>query len=274
MFGGGGGPPTVAVVNEHGTLASVETPKTANADLGSFPEASEETERERSPSPPPSSPGVTLVRKFGSLLVGRGDDSRRSGTHGKRTSILGGFTPRASTEVNGEEEKRQISAGPMMQSEKQSTAERTSVSSPSSPVPSPAPALSHSQSQHLPAAHRRAATLLDAQGRAAKHERRSSTGGNLLSGAIGGSVGRHRRPSTGFGTSSRPVGDKIFGRTDEEDEAALEKENVNGNGKENGYVKDEGHPQDDKDFKPVFLKGLFRSVIRPAVWLSLAEYFL
>lgn len=259
MFGGGA--PAVSSTNEHGALAPIadspirEPPRSAAPDQSSFPEAPEEKEAGHSPSPP-STPGSTLVRKFGSMLVGRGDDSRRSSTYGKRTSILGGFTPRPSAEVSREEEKRQISAGPVMQNEKQGAAER-SVVSPPSPSPS-SPGLSHSQSQHLPAAHRRAATLLDAQGRATRHERRSSTGGNLLSGAIGGSVGRHRRPSTGFGNSTRPSGDKRFSRTEEEDEAAIEQENGNGASQENGHNKEEGNPQDEKDFKPVFLKGLFR----------------
>jgi len=257
MFSGSSGAPAVSVVNEHGALAPItdgdaplqEPPKAATPVESSNekPESTEgqDGERRRTPSPP-MSPGATLVRKFGSLLVGRGDDSRRSGTYGKRASILGGFTPRASAEVN-DEEKRQLSAGPVMESEKDGAAERT-------PVSAPSPMLSHSQSQHLPAAHRRATTLLDAQTRATKHERRSSTGGNLIPGG-GGSIGRHRRPSTGFGTSSRPLGDRTFGKTEEEDEAVVDE---NGASQTNGHEKtQEEQQQDDKDFKPVYLKGLF-----------------
>jgi serine/threonine protein kinase KIN1/2 len=67
--------------------------------------------------------------------------------------------------------------------------------------PPPPSLLSTSQSQPLSHMHRRAATILDPQGRALRHERRSSTGGALLP-SIGGTIGRHRRPSTGYGTSS------------------------------------------------------------------------
>jgi hypothetical protein len=266
MFSGLGAP-AVSAVNEHGALTpdvdtTIHEPSDSasprvttfdekvNSQQGAVDERHEHSleKRPRTPSPP-MSPGATLVRKFGSLLVGRGDESRKSGTYGKRASILGGFTPRPSTDVekvNGDEEKK---AGAVIANEKDGAAERTFVSS-------PVPMLSHSQSQHLPAAHRRATTVLDPHARASRHERRSSTGGSGLS---GGSVGRHRRPSTGFSASSKPLGDKIFGRTEEEDEAGVESENGIGTTQTNGYNK--GHeevPQDDKDFKPVFLKGLFR----------------
>jgi hypothetical protein len=48
------------------------------------------------------------VRKFGSLLVGRGgDDSRKHGTS-KRTTILGGLSPRMSAD---EAEKKKSTEG-------------------------------------------------------------------------------------------------------------------------------------------------------------------
>jgi hypothetical protein len=52
----------------------------------------------------------------------------------------------------------------------------------------------------------------------------------------------------------------MFGRTDEVDESAIESEGggtPKTNGREKGHIE---QPQDDKDFKPVFLKGLFRLV--------------
>jgi serine/threonine protein kinase KIN1/2 len=266
-------PHVVSVVDEYGTLEPstdktlLEQPKSTGIDNTALDEklGSRQTgeeygpELEKRPITPtsPLSPGATLVRKFGTLLSGRGDESRRSGMHGKRTSILGGFTPRPSAEIEHEkekvdmdEEKKQVLAGPVMENEKEQTVERT-------PVSSPVPVLSHSQSQHLPTAHRRATTIIDSQGRANRHERRSSTGAQII--AAGGSIGRHRRPSTGIITHNRPIVDKFFGRTDEEDENAMLDDNIDN--KVNGHRKThEEVPQDDKDFKPLFLKGLFRSV--------------
>ena len=104
--------------------------------------------------------------------------------------------------------------------------------------------------------HRRAATILDPSGRSTRHERRSSTGAALLSG-VGGTIGRHRRPSTGNSYNAKPLGERLFGRTEEEDEQAVHEEPVaeNGAGEE---PKDDELQGDDKEFKPVYLKGLFR----------------
>ncbi|KAF8166602.1 kinase-like domain-containing protein, partial [Mycena galopus ATCC 62051] len=84
--------------------------------------------------------------------------------------------------------------------------------------------------------HRRAAMVLSA-GRAARHERRSSTGAAML-GVLqsGGTMGRHRRPSTGQNGNGRPKADRLFAK---EDEHVLEK------------------TDEEEDFKPVFLKRLF-----------------
>ncbi|THH15419.1 hypothetical protein EW146_g5047 [Bondarzewia mesenterica] len=103
---------------------------------------------------------------------------------------------------------------------------------------------------------------MDPQARSARHERRSSTGGALLSGQ-GGTIGRHRRPSTGNSTyNGRPLIDKRFGRTDEEEgpEEEEDHEHEQGHQQVNGH--DAGDREDernaaDKDFKPLFLKGLF-----------------
>ncbi|KDQ22866.1 hypothetical protein PLEOSDRAFT_1069072 [Pleurotus ostreatus PC15] len=134
----------------------------------------------------PSSPlstGATLVRKFGSMLVGRGDETRRHISDRRRGAI------------------------------------------PDDLAPSPRP----SADAAMAGGHRRAATILDTQGRATRHERRSSTGAALLN---QNTLGRHRRPSTGYGGGVRPIAEKLFTRHTDEPEA-------------------------DKDFKPVFLKGLF-----------------
>lgn len=197
-------------------------------------------------SSPPISAGSTLARKFGSLL-GKGDEGRRSATYTKRTSILGG-TPRPSTDTDGTKEKTNISEDRKTSAEK----ENEGPGSTSSPM------LTQSQSQQLPSAHRRAQTVLDPHGRAGRHERRSSTGGSMLS---SGTFGRHRRPSTGFSTITRPFGgEKLFGRTEEVDEnAANDQATEHGAAKaRNGKAAPDEEVQDDKEIKPFFLKGLFR----------------
>ena len=81
---------------------------------------------------------------------------------------------------------------------------------------------------------------------------------------VGGTIGRHRRPSTAQSYSPKPLGERLFGRTDEEDEQAVqETEEVNGtqNGVGAAVAAREDETQgEDKDFKPVYLKGLFRWV--------------
>jgi hypothetical protein len=121
---------------------------------------------------------------------------------------------------------------------------------------SPTGGISHSQTQPL---HRRAATILDPQSHAKRHERRSSTGGALLS-TVGGTLGRHRRPSTA--NSGRPPQfERSFGQKTAEvpEEGASRQAHVNGAGLTDGED-DANASGADKDFKPVFLKGLFRYV--------------
>jgi len=198
-------------------------------------------------SSPPVSAGGTLAKKFGSFL-GKGDETRRSATYSKRTSILGGLTPRPSADVDGVKEKTSMGEYRKTSAEK----EKEGPGSTSSPM------LTQSQSQQLPSTHRRAHTVLDSHGRAARHERRSSTGGSLLS---GGTLGRHRRPSTGFSAVIRPFGvEKSFGKTEEVDEN-ITNDDATGHGAaraRNGKVVPDEEIHDDKEIKPIFLKGLFR----------------
>lgn len=197
---------------------------------------------------PPVSAGSTLARKFGSFL-GKGDEARRSATYNKRTSILGGLTPRPSGDPDGVKEKTSMS-----EDRKVIVEENEGPGSTSSPM------LTQSQSQQLPSAHRRAHTVLDSHGRTGRHERRSSTGGTLLS---SGTVGRNRRPSTGLSTVARPFGaEKWFSKTEEVDEnTAPDGATEHGAAKaKNGEVAADEEVHDDKEIKPVFLKGLFRSV--------------
>ncbi len=197
------------------------------------------------------SAGATLVRKFGSMLVGKGDDSRRHGV-GRRGTILGGLTlsPRPSRHSEDKEklsgdEKKSVEHKKSGESKKSAEVhEKERVSTPKS--------VSHSQSQPI-GNHRRAATVLDPSG-GRRHERRSSTGAALLSSA-GGTIGRRRRPSLG---GSRQTADKLFSKTDEGDER--EESETRTAPIPGDDDRQEDVPTNDKDFKPLFLKGLFRSV--------------
>jgi hypothetical protein len=306
MFGSGAGGATG--VNEHGHLrVSVnshinghERPRTAGPVLTTFAERMEDEEAAAAASEPPSSPpevvlmpatpptsaGATLVRRFGNLLVGGGSVRGSSDRASKRTSIFGSPRPSADldhaiSEKEKEKERRQASSP---QNEK---AERPSTSAPTSPTAreettpaaedngnvemqvSPTGGISHSQTQPL---HRRAATILDPQGHAKRHERRSSTGGALLS-TVGGTIGRHRRPSTshGPGRASQFERERPFAQTNEVPEEGVlggpsGQGHVNGAGA--GYELTDGEDDSnanaaDKDFKPLFLKGLFRYVRLP-----------
>ena len=308
-------------MSEHGQLRvnvnGHEAPRTAGPELTTFAERMEDEQTETeapTPGPPPdvvlspatptSSPGATLVRKFGSLLIGGGGSVRAPGDRAnKRTSILAGFgSPRPSTDMdNGVSEKerdkeRKHAGSPLSEKAEQpplptAPATPTAATSPTAgdstalAATAPAPAtpeegrvemhvtptggISHSQAQPL---HRRAATILDPQGHAKRHERRSSTGGALLS-SVTGTIGRHRRPSTSHGSSSvgRPSqGERPFTQT-----AEVPEEDASGRPSRQGCVNGTGTGQHeltdgedeanasaaDKDFKPVFLKGLFRYVL-------------
>jgi len=80
----------------------------------------------------------------------------------------------------------------------------------------------------------------------------------------GGTFGRHRRPSTGFSAVVRPfgAGEKLFGKTEEvEEKAANDEATEHGIQKaRNGKAAPDEEAHDDKEIKPVFLKGLFRQV--------------
>lgn len=249
-------------VDEHGALASEkkEPPRTAGPETTTFAEKADS--RPSNDGSVNAGTGATLARKFGSLLGGRGDGSGRHSIS-KRATILGGLSPRPSGESESEKKK----------SSEQSASGKTSPAPPSekakedeagrkSPTPTSPKSIAHSQSQPLSTVHRRAATILDPSGRNTRHERRSSTGGALLPTPGGGSIGRQRRPSTGYGTSTRPSGG-LFGKTEEVDEAReIEEEGAeeaaNGNGKDENFGEEGERHTSEKDFKPVFLKGLFR----------------
>ena len=329
VFGGGGGGGNA--VSEHGqiraTINGHEVPRTAGPELTTFAERMEDEQTETpapAPSPPPEvvlspatptgSPGATLVRKFGSLLIGAGGSIRGAGDRptNKRTSILASFgSPRPSADMeNGVSEKERdkerkhagsplnekvdpppLSPSPASPTAGESTAPATAAAAAPEDASvemhvSPTGGISHSQTQPL---HRRAATVLDPQGHAKRHERRSSTGGALLS-SVTGTIGRHRRPSTSQGSgsarpstslgsgSARPStshgsrpsqGERSFTQTTvevpEEDASGRPSRQGRVNGAGTGHELTDGEDEAnasaaDKDFKPVFLKGLFRYV--------------
>ncbi|KAF8907033.1 hypothetical protein CPB84DRAFT_1769316 [Gymnopilus junonius] len=261
MFGGGH-------ADEHGGLQDIpEPPKTVGPDTTTFGDKTGEA-HDRHEHYSPLSSGATLVRKFGSLLVGgRGDDGKKHGTvSGKRGTILGGTSPRPSADSRTEEKTLQ----PEVREEEIGTAPPTPATIVTPSTPSPARPISPSISQPTGTVHRRAATILDPQGRTNRHERRSSTGAALM--GSGGTIGRHRRPSTGYG-SSRPIAERLFSKNEQqpqdpmaekrEEEIAPADRQQHGDGAgiedvgEETFKEEEERHSHDKDFKPVFLKGLF-----------------
>lgn len=231
----------------------IPMPHTAGPEVGEFAVIKEKVvgEDERVSHDGPFSAGATLVKRFGTLLGsggGRSDESKRGqGNVGKRATILGGVSLNVATDTEAEKQSNAVD----MLDEKSGTEPESRRQTTFSPPP-----ISASQSQPLSHTHRRAATILDPQGRAMRHERRSSTGGALLP-SLGGTIGRHRRPSTGYGTNSgRPMAVSRFGRTEEVEENA---EHETSDSRDESY-RDASHV--DKDFKPVHLKGLFRYVKR------------
>lgn len=202
-------------------------------------------------SSPTMSGGSTLIRRFGSLLVGKSDDSRGHGRMGKRATILGGFSPRPSADP----EEKTVDEMVKEEDEKRTLRDKEETDS-----PTPTSSVKQSLSQPFSSAHRRAATIFDPHGRTARYERRSSTGAALLS---GGTIGRRRRPSTASsGVRATAAADR-FAKTDEEDAQDAgrgEEAVVNGVHDESGFREEDERHTSEKDFKPVFLKGLFRYV--------------
>lgn len=205
----------------------------------------------------PLAAGATLVRKMQSLLVGTGgagggkaDDSRRLSPN-KRASVLpalAAVSPRPSADVKPsqlpleEDKDKDKDAG-----EAAGEAEGGDASAETTPRPA-------SPSKGTVPVHRRAATILDSHGRSTRHERRSSTGGVLLT--AGGSIGRHRRPSMGFAGRA----ERLFARDNDlaekrEEEEAAEVPCADVPAHDVG---DHEESFKDESAKPVYLKGLFR----------------
>lgn len=206
-------------------------------ELGVIAEPDNEREKERV-----DLPLSATLRRFGSLLGGRGDESKK-----KRSTILGGIGSRPS-DVGREREKDGLPDAIL---------EEDTGNGPRSATPTSHATLSASQSQPLASFHRRAATILDPTGRLSKHERRGSTGGTLLP-SVGGTFGRMRRPSTGQSGMPKPLSERIFGRgaeTDTEAPAPGEAPPLDVGSQEQ---EEDEKAANDKEFKPIFMKGLFR----------------
>lgn len=289
MFGGGH-----PAVDENGKVIP-EPPRTAGSDMSNFSTSPVTDDKDKNHDfASPFSGGATLVRKFGSLLVGSGDGSRRHAP-AKRGTILGLAAPTgtddekaAGVPTPSEKERRKddepsSDATPRQTPPPINAIIHTTPPSPTAPsIASSVPTRKSFVPQQLTNAHRRAATLLDPQGRAMRHERRSSTGGVAIMGnsvssgntsISGGTIGRTRRPSTGYSTSGKPFSERLFGpKTSEpasthggENEMAEKKEEDYADGALEGETTD--REEDDKAaVKPVFLKGLFRYIL--IVWFE------
>jgi serine/threonine protein kinase KIN1/2 len=224
-------------------------------------------EKELPDNPPPFIiAGATLARKFGSLLVGsRGDGHERRGG-GKRASILS-MSPRISVDSEKEKEKekdRDLDEKVGRDREHNRDMEEKAEKDEKDQVEPIGHGLRESLSQPLGSIHRRAATILDPAGRAARHERRSSTGASAF---VGGTIGRKTKPASSAGPGAPPTIGRAEnwrtdilgvgqGITDQRPRADEQGHMLNGHVTQ----RKEEEVTTEKDFKPVFLKGLFRCV--------------
>ncbi|KAG6848695.1 hypothetical protein H0H93_014824 [Arthromyces matolae] len=251
MFGGG---------HSHQDPASAQlpqtVPKSAGPEMARFRELSEHTEEERERKEDHSM-ASTLARKFGSILGGHGTIGRRgSGTFAQRPSLdIGDNTltskgPKVSFGENEDKESAVAATGEFGEKEE---VDLQRVEEEKDKVIGKDKGVSHSHSQPIGSVHRRAATILDTQSRGStKHNRRSSTGGAALMGNHA-SV-RLRRPSTGY--SARV--ERLFGRDHDVKEKEEEEEGAppsQADGEPEEPREEDDHAE--KEFKPVFLKGLF-----------------
>ncbi|KAG6902713.1 hypothetical protein C0995_012855 [Termitomyces sp. Mi166 len=244
----------------------------------------EEREKERKEEHAHAPLTTTLVRKFGSML---GGGSRYGhGSLGRKGSISAPHShstspePKSHLQVqaqggDGQEKDKDKEEEKDKDKDKERQKEEKEKEKENAPPPPKEKerGVVHSFSQPLGSVHRRAATILDPQGRGGGsgvtsgrhghgHSRRSSTGAALLgigtgagadTGAgMGGSVGRHRRPSTGY--SSHGGRERLF-REDVREEVGEEGEEGEREVQEGAH--EEAHEDGEREFKPVFLKGLF-----------------
>lgn len=241
-------------VTENGEIVTPTPTTTTNGTTSSTAPASgsppaSSSQNKELPEHPHVSHTATLARRFGSLLIGsRGEHGHRS----KRASILG-IPSKVPSESEREKEVPKED-GPVL-------LEKAHTDDEAMPKPG-VRSLKESHSQPLGSNHRRAATIFDPTARAARHERRSSTGAHMF---IGSSIGRKAKPP---GTPTTAV-DMHQPR-----DAIPEVD-------EQGNIVDTASdvPKDvdtgsEKEFKPVFLKGLFRYVPKSFFLALLPDFFL
>ncbi|KAJ7187035.1 Pkinase-domain-containing protein, partial [Mycena filopes] len=231
--------------------------------------------------------GTTLLRRFGSIFIGAGagrHDTAGTGTGrrrdpSKRASILGPtvLTPANDEEARPEEKEREREKEKELPKEVEppatvhipadsdtpAIADTPTPTASTTPAPAPSPATpTHSPPPASPSierafgsVRRRAATILDPAARAARHERRSSTGGGILT---GGTVGRYRRTSmmgSGYETATLPKADRRFPSTVLEGDMERPDEVSDGEARD-GHTDENERQGGEKESKPVFLKGL------------------
>ncbi|KAG6810693.1 hypothetical protein H0H92_010718 [Tricholoma furcatifolium] len=243
------------------------------------------------PAPAPAHHvGSTLVRKFGTILgggAGTREDGGRYGSVGRRGSASAASASASPQRPSGDSSRTgtgtgkvsfgdAAGAGEFGEKDKDNAKPQDETTLKAKEKVGATKSVTHSFSQPLGSAgvHRRAATILDPQSRAppsssaanalsgslspgARHSRRSSTGAALL--GASDTLGRHRnrRPSTGYR--------ERFGRGEVREEKAggaeggAEGEEDGEDGEGYAYGEEERHGQEhaEKEFKPVFLKGLF-----------------
>ncbi|KAG8833802.1 serine/threonine-protein kinase KIN2 [Serendipita sp. 399] len=199
----------------------------------------------------PPHPSGSSIRRITNMIGNRlSEDTRK--TLGRRGSLLrGAFSlPRHSVDVTSQEKDgdrgSKAGAAPVThKSHEQVTAlEQTQ----SVPMPS-------SQSQPASNLHRRAATIVDHQGREGRHIRRGSLGAGFALNAFGTTIGR--RPKTG---TSAAASKQMEPKTDVDEEKSngMEGEGVLISKEETAAeVPEDDGSATERDVKPLYLKGLF-----------------
>ncbi|KAJ7641628.1 Pkinase-domain-containing protein, partial [Roridomyces roridus] len=247
------------VVDEQGRLLveKENKPDAAESESATKPQGDSPSKQPRARRRDTQSGGTTLLRKFGSMLLGK-HDGEVTGTVkkrdvSKRMSVV--YTPPATAtapapvsapvpvEKAEEKEKEPVVEVAAVTLEKEAAPEPAPESS-VAPEPS-SPSIAKKGSQRFGSVRRRAATILDSSTRTTGHERRPSTSG------AGGTIGRNRRTSmVGYDSATMRKADRMpepvpeSERTEELSEGALDG---------HGDSENERYPEQ----KPVFLKGLF-----------------
>ncbi|KAJ6558292.1 hypothetical protein B0H19DRAFT_1261817 [Mycena capillaripes] len=267
-------------------------PKPKEATEPSKEQEAHETPRGRRQRGQTFNGGTTLLRRFGSIFIGarphEGAGSAGAGTgrrreSSKRASILGGavLLPPKDEEQQPEEKQKEkekrkepaqdpaVSAPvPPVPAHTPTPTNTSSAAPPPTPAPAPAsatavsapatadaqppPTSPNTEPRAFGSVRRRVSSILDPATRAARHQRRSSLGTNILT---GGTMGRQRRSSNaGYETATLP---KKFPTTVPEGDMLERPEEMSDEGARDGHVDSENERYaGEKEPKPVFLKGL------------------